>query len=71
MMELADLLASGRQQSDQIKRMETEEQVRWYQKQKGLVVDGIAGAMTLIQITNDLDEDVPRLVTVDALWGDN
>ncbi|MEQ9546480.1 MAG: AAA family ATPase [Marinobacter sp.] len=71
MMELADLLASGRQQSDQIKRMETEEQVRWYQQEKGLVVDGIAGAMTLIQITNDLDEDVPRLVTVDALWGNN
>ena len=71
MMELADLLASGRQQSDQIKRMEIEEQVRWYQEQKGLVVDGIAGAMTLIQITNDLNEDVPRLVTVDALWEDN
>ncbi|WP_297794010.1 ExeA family protein [uncultured Marinobacter sp.] len=71
MMELADLLASGREQSDQVKRMETEEQVRWYQDQKGLVVDGIAGAMTLIQITNDLNEDVPRLVTVDALWEDN
>ncbi len=71
MMELADLLASGRQQSDQVKRMETEEQVRWYQQQKGLVVDGIAGAMTLIQITNDLGEDVPRLVSDDALWGDN
>lgn len=71
MMELADLLSSERRQSDQVKRMETPEQVRWYQQQKGLVVDGIAGAMTLIQINNDLDDDVPRLVSTDALWGDN
>ncbi|MCG2580234.1 MAG: AAA family ATPase [Marinobacter sp.] len=71
MMELADLLSSERRQSDQVKRMETREQVRWYQQQKGLEVDGIAGAMTLIQINNDLDDDVPRLVSTDALWGDH
>ncbi|AZT84062.1 peptidoglycan-binding protein [Marinobacter sp. NP-4(2019)] len=71
MMELADLLSTGREQSDQIKRMETREQVRWYQQKKGLVVDGIAGAMTLIQITNDLDEKVPRLVSTGASQGDH
>jgi general secretion pathway protein A len=41
--------------------MDPEEQVRWYQARKGLTVDGIAGAMTIIQINNDLNAPVPRL----------
>lgn len=61
MMELADLHAGSRAESDRVKRMNGEEQVRWYQGQKGLTVDGIAGAMTIIQINNDLGAEVPRL----------
>ncbi|MEX2475959.1 ExeA family protein [Marinobacter sp.] len=61
MMELAELHAEDREESDRVKRLDTGEQVRWYQRQKGLTIDGIAGAMTLIQINNDLDEAGPRL----------
>ncbi|MGM0767502.1 MAG: ExeA family protein [Pseudomonadota bacterium] len=61
MMELADLHAENREESDRVKRMNGKEQVRWYQAQKGLTVDGIAGAMTIIQINNDLGAAVPRL----------
>lgn len=71
MMELADLHADGRQESDQVKRMETREQVRWYQRQKGLTVDGIAGAMTVIQINNDLNESGPRLSPTDLARRDD
>ncbi|MFL1453634.1 ExeA family protein [Marinobacter sp. GN3S48] len=71
MMELADLHADGRQESDQVKRMETREQVRWYQQQKGLTVDGIAGAMTVIQINNDLNESGPRLSPTDLARRDD
>jgi general secretion pathway protein A len=42
--------------------MESREQIRWYQSKKGLTVDGIAGAMTMIQMNNDLKSPVPRLV---------
>ncbi|MBW4933352.1 ExeA family protein [Marinobacter sp. F4206] len=62
MMELADRFSSSVTENGRIKRMSTEEQVRWYQDLKGLTVDGIAGAMTIIQINNDLEADVPRLV---------
>ena len=61
MMELAEALSAGRPESDQIKRMSAEEQVRWYQSLRGLTVDGIAGAMTIIQMNNDLEAPVPRL----------
>ncbi|MBW7470010.1 AAA family ATPase [Marinobacter sp. M216] len=61
MMELADRYSTSVTENGRIKRMSTEEQVRWYQGIKGLTVDGIAGAMTIIQINNDLDADVPRL----------
>ncbi|KAA1175092.1 AAA family ATPase [Marinobacter salinexigens] len=62
MMELADRLNLTEVESARVKRLAAEEQVRWYQSRKGLVVDGIAGAMTLIQINNDLDVKVPRLL---------
>ncbi|MDO3722361.1 AAA family ATPase [Marinobacter sp. chi1] len=62
MMELADKYTASRTENARVKRLGTEEQVRWYQDLKGLSVDGIAGAMTIIQINNDLDSDLPRLV---------
>lgn len=61
MMELAEGLSTSRPESDKIKRMSAEEQVRWYQSARGLTVDGIAGAMTIIQMNNDLEAPVPRL----------
>jgi general secretion pathway protein A len=62
MMELADKLGSSASERAQIKRMSAEAQVRWYQSLKGLTVDGITGAMTFIQIHNDLNAAVPRLL---------
>ncbi|MCK0105527.1 AAA family ATPase [Marinobacter sp. S0848L] len=62
MMELADRYAGNEQEADRIKRLAVPDQVRWYQKLRGLTVDGIPGAMTIIQIQNDLGVDVPRLV---------
>ncbi|QSP93723.1 AAA family ATPase [Marinobacter salinisoli] len=62
MMELADKYSSSISENARVKRMNTEEQVRWYQNIKGLSVDGIAGAMTIIQINNDLGAALPRLV---------
>ncbi|TGN41563.1 ExeA family protein [Marinobacter confluentis] len=61
LMELAGQLAEDRAEEDQVVRMDSGEQVRWYQSRKGLTVDGIAGAMTLIQMNNDLQTPVPRL----------
>ncbi|HEV8076881.1 MAG TPA: hypothetical protein VGP45_00690, partial [Marinobacter sp.] len=43
------------------KRRSSKDQVRWYQGQKGLTEDGVAGAMTVIQMHNDLNAAVPRL----------
>jgi general secretion pathway protein A len=60
-MDLADMHSDSRAESDRVKRMNAEEQVRWYQAITGLTVDGIAGAMTIIQINNDLEASVPRL----------
>ncbi|MCM0611872.1 AAA family ATPase [Marinobacter sediminum] len=62
MMELADKLGKSSAESAKVKRMPSEAQVRWYQERKGLTVDGIAGAMTIIQMNNDLEISVPRLV---------
>ncbi|MFO7528807.1 MAG: AAA family ATPase [Marinobacter sp.] len=62
MMELADRYATSATENGRVKRMPAEQQVRWYQEIKGLAVDGIAGAMTVIQINNDLDVPGPRLV---------
>ncbi|MBL3825645.1 MULTISPECIES: ExeA family protein [unclassified Marinobacter] len=61
MMDLADRHSKSRAESDRVKRMNAEEQVRWYQALRGLTVDGIAGAMTIIQINNDLEASIPRL----------
>ncbi|MGO1749228.1 MAG: ExeA family protein [Marinobacter sp.] len=62
MMELADAHGESPADNAKIKRMSAKEQVRWYQSLRGLTVDGIAGAMTVIQVNNDLNADVPRLV---------
>lgn len=61
MMELAELYSPDPAENDRINRMDLTEQIRWFQSEKGLTVDGIAGPMTLIQINNDLDADLPRL----------
>jgi len=66
MMEIADRLAGTGPESTRVKRLAMEQQVRWYQEQKGLTVDGIPGAMTIIQMNNDLKVRVPRLVTAPA-----
>ena len=64
MMELADRLLREPAESARVKRLPMAEQVRWYQAFRGLSVDGIAGAMTVIQIHNDLNAPVPRLRSV-------
>ncbi|NMT63754.1 AAA family ATPase [Marinobacter orientalis] len=61
MMELASRYSGSREEENRINRMTTGDQIRWYQKRKGLKVDGIAGAMTIIQMNNDLESDGPRL----------
>ncbi|AHI27784.1 ExeA family protein [Marinobacter similis] len=61
MMELADKHSESGVETGRINRMPTEKQIRWYQDLKGLTVDGIAGAMTIIQINNDLGGPFPRL----------
>lgn len=65
MMELAERLSSGEQEAARVKRMDMTEQVRWYQEKRGLTVDGIAGAMTIIQMNNDLADNIPRLVSAE------
>lgn len=62
MMELADKLGNSETERERIKRMTEDEQVRWYQELRGLAVDGIAGAMTVIQMRNDLGSSDPRLL---------
>lgn len=61
MMELASRYAGSREEENRVNRLSSEEQIRWYQEQKGLTVDGIAGAMTIIQMNNDLESGGPRL----------
>jgi general secretion pathway protein A len=63
MMELADVHGGSPADNARIKRLSAREQVRWYQSLRGLTVDGIAGAMTVIQINNDLNADVPKLAS--------
>ncbi|SFR46678.1 general secretion pathway protein A [Marinobacter daqiaonensis] len=62
MMQLVGLHASDDREIERISRLVRDEQVRWYQKVKRLEQDGVIGAMTLIQMSNDLDAGVPRLV---------
>lgn len=61
LMELASQQTGSRTEENRVVRMSSEEQIRWYQSKKGLTVDGIAGAMTIIQMNNDLNVQVPRL----------
>lgn len=62
MMQLVDRLTSDHSELNaELKRRSSKDQVRWYQGQKGLTQDGIVGAMTVIQIHNDLNAAVPRL----------
>jgi general secretion pathway protein A len=65
MMELASEQATDTAEENQVVRMNSAEQIRWYQSKKGLTVDGIAGAMTLIQMQNDLNLPGPRLTDGD------
>lgn len=62
MMQLVGLHADDSQEIERVSRMIRDEQIRWYQRVKGLQQDGVVGAMTLIQMSNDLDAGVPRLV---------
>lgn len=62
MMQLVGLHADNSDEIERVSRMIRDEQIRWYQRVKGLQQDGVVGAMTLIQMSNDLDAGVPRLV---------
>ncbi|GAA3553953.1 ExeA family protein [Marinobacter xestospongiae] len=66
LMQLADLHAASDRERVEVQNMGPEQQVEWYQGIKGLQVDGIPGAMTLIQINNDLHPGVPRLANTGA-----
>jgi general secretion pathway protein A len=62
MMELVDRLTADDQALNaELKRRSSKDQVRWYQGRKGLTEDGVAGAMTVIQMHNDLNAAVPHL----------
>lgn len=63
LMQLVSQYAADRAEQDLVEGMILNDQVRWYQRQKGLKADGIAGAMTLIQLNNDLNPGVPRLAS--------
>ncbi|WP_166268377.1 ExeA family protein [Marinobacter caseinilyticus] len=62
LMQVIRPLSSGWQEQERVEAMTLDDQVRWYQQHKGLKPDGIAGAMTLIQISNDLNPGRPRLI---------
>ena len=61
MMQLAEHFAGSEDDIARVKALDMEQQVQWYQQQRGLTVDGIPGARTIIQIHNDLSIDVPKL----------
>ncbi|MBS3803328.1 MAG: AAA family ATPase [Oleiphilaceae bacterium] len=61
LMRLIELHAADGREREEIESMNLSDQLRWYQERKGLKVDGIAGPMTLIQMSGDLEEDRPRL----------
>lgn len=61
MMQLVSMHTSDDREIERVSRLVREEQVRWYQRIKGLEPDGVVGAMTLIQMNNDLEPDLPRL----------
>lgn len=63
LMQLIDQMADSAQERSQLAGLSQEEQVRWYQRQRGLANDGIPGTMTLIQLNEDLNPGVPRLAS--------
>ncbi len=63
MMQVIGLHARDAAEREAVEAMELTDQIRWYQQRKGLTVDGIAGAMTLIQLNDDLNPAVPALVS--------
>ncbi|SDW61767.1 ExeA family protein [Marinobacter mobilis] len=67
LMQLVELYASDDEERAELMSMEYRDQIRWYQRKKGLAIDGIAGAMTLIQVNSDLNPGVPRLLTTGGL----
>lgn len=62
LMQLVNMHARDAAENQRVSHLDRDAQVRWYQRVKGLEADGIAGTMTLIQLNNDLDAGVPRLV---------
>ncbi|MEX0603915.1 MAG: AAA family ATPase [Marinobacter sp.] len=62
LMQLVRRFASDSDERQSLEAMPLDQQIRWYQKEKGLEADGIAGAMTLIQLNNDLNSGVPNLI---------
>lgn len=64
MMQAIGLHARDQDEREQVEAMPLAQQIRWYQERKGLTVDGIAGAMTLIQLNDDLNPGIPGLAPV-------
>lgn len=62
LMQLVRRYASDGSELQRLETMSLDEQIRWYQAEKGLASDGIAGAMTLIQLNNDLNPGIPHLI---------
>jgi general secretion pathway protein A len=63
LMRLIELHATDGPERKTVEAMNLTEQIRWYQSEKGLEPDGIAGPMTLMQMASDLDSGSPRLTT--------
>ena len=63
LMQVIGLHARDPEERARVESMSLAQQVRWYQQRKGLTVDGIPGAMTLIQLNDDLNPGVPDLVS--------
>lgn len=67
LMQLVERYAGDDEERAQLLGMDYRDLIRWYQREKGLTIDGIAGAMTLIQVNSDLNPGVPRLLTAGGL----
>ncbi|MDX1633157.1 MAG: AAA family ATPase [Marinobacter sp.] len=63
LMQAIGLHARDPEERSRVEALSLADQVRWYQERKGLTVDGIAGAMTLIQLNDDLNPGVPDLLS--------
>lgn len=62
LMQVVRRYARNASERQRLEALALDDQIRWYQQEKGLVADGIAGAMTLIQLSHDLNPSVPHLV---------